>query len=166
MNIQGNKCFVVASIGDITADLPQENDLVGVKRHNANRGCRTCHITKDSLTSAGLDLRLISRYHHLSNKQFEEISAALTITECKAIAAEYGLHLQLSILDKLKRERHLQSPQDVYHLTAGKVLRFLKITIEALLPEGKSKFVTVWKSLNIQKLGGNYQIQFHILTAS
>ena len=54
----------------------------------------------------------------------------------------YGLCLQPSILDQLQWERHLQSPQDVYHLTAGKVLRFLKITIEALLPEGKSEFIT------------------------
>ena len=151
MNIQGNKCIVVASLGDITADLPQGNDLVGVKRHGANRGCRTCHATKDSLTSASLDLHLISRYHHQSNKQFEEISAASTIRERKATATEYGLHLQPSILDELKRERHLQAPQDIYHLTAGKVLRFLKITIEALLPEGKSEFITAWKSFEHPK---------------
>ncbi|CAG8789329.1 11157_t:CDS:1, partial [Racocetra fulgida] len=35
MDVQGNKSFIIASIGDITSDLPQENDLVGVKRHNA-----------------------------------------------------------------------------------------------------------------------------------
>ena len=46
MNIQGIKCLVIASLGDITADLLQGNDLVGVKRHGANRGCRTCNITK------------------------------------------------------------------------------------------------------------------------
>lgn len=31
MNIQGIKSFIIASLGDITADLPQGNDLVGVK---------------------------------------------------------------------------------------------------------------------------------------
>ena len=110
MNIQGIKCLVIASLGDITADLLQGNDLVGVKRHGANRGCRTCNITKDSLTSDGLDLKLISRYHHQTDKQFEEITVASMITERKAIATEYGLRLQPSILDELKRERHLQSP--------------------------------------------------------
>lgn len=151
MNVQGIKCLVIASLGDITADLPQGNDLVGVKRHGANRGCRTCNITKDSLTSDGFDLKLLSRYHHQTDKQFKEITAASTITERKAIAAEYGLRLQPSILDELKRERHLQSPQDVYHLTAGKVLRFLKITIEALSLEGKSDFITAWKSFEYPK---------------
>ncbi|PKC00983.1 hypothetical protein RhiirA5_253760, partial [Rhizophagus irregularis] len=51
MNVQGNECVVIASLGDITADLPQGNDLAGVKRHSANRGCRTCNAAKDSLTS-------------------------------------------------------------------------------------------------------------------
>jgi len=137
MSIQGNECIVIASFGDITTDLPQGNDLVGMKRHGANKGCRTCNVTKDSLTSNSLDLQLISRYHHQSDKQFKEISEALTITESKAIAAKYGLKLHLSILDQLKREQHLQSPQDVYHITAGKVQRCLKITIEALCQKGK-----------------------------
>src|SRR5688572_2902654 len=103
MNIQGNECIVMASLGDITADLPQGNDLVGVKRHGANRGCQTCSVTKDSLTSDGLDLPLISRYHHQLDKQFKEISEAPTITESKAIAAKYGLRLHPPILDQLKR---------------------------------------------------------------
>ena len=151
MNIQGSECVVIASLGDTTADLPQGNDLVGVKRHGANRGCRTCYAEKNSLTSNGLDVQLISRYHHQSDKQFKEISEALTITERKAIATKYGLKLYPSILDQLKRERHLQSPQDVYHLTAGKVLRFLKITIEAFSPEGKTEFTRVWKSFEYPK---------------
>ncbi|CAB4485675.1 unnamed protein product [Rhizophagus irregularis] len=125
--------------------------MVGVKRHGANRGCRTCNATKDSLTSNKLDLQLISRYHHQSNKQFKEISEALTITERKAIATEYGLQLNPPLLNQLKRERHLQSPQDVYHITAGKVLRFLKITLEAFSPEGKSELIEVWKSFEYPK---------------
>ncbi|PKY61218.1 hypothetical protein RhiirA4_485891 [Rhizophagus irregularis] len=64
MNIQGNACLVIASLGDVTADLPQGIDIVG----------------------------------------------------------------------------------DIYHVTAGKVLRFLKIMIDALLPEGKIKFTLYWKS--------------------
>ncbi|PKY23928.1 hypothetical protein RhiirB3_387609 [Rhizophagus irregularis] len=152
MNVQGNECVVIASLGDITADLPQGNDLAGVKRHSANRGCRTCNAAKDSLTSDSLNLELISRYHHQTDKQFNEISEAQTISECKAIATEYGLRLQPPILDQLKWERHLQSPQDVYHLTARKVLRFLKITIEALSPEGKMEFITAWRSFEYPKV--------------
>ena len=151
MNVQGNECLVIASLGDITTDLPQGNDLAGVKRHGANKGCRTCSITKDSLTSDNFDLKLFSRYHHQTDKQFEEIFLASTITERKTVATKYGLRLQPSILDQLKWERHLQSPQDVYHLTAGKVLRLLKITIEALSPEGKKELMSSWKSFEYPK---------------
>ncbi|CAG8855367.1 14797_t:CDS:1, partial [Gigaspora margarita] len=128
-------------LGDVTADLPQGNDLAGVKRHGATRGCRTCNATKDSWTSDNINLSLISRYHHLTNIQFGEILAAPTITRSKEIAAEYGLRIKSPILDELKRERHLQSPHDIYHVTAGKVLRFLKITFDALSSEGKSAFI-------------------------
>ncbi|UZO16278.1 uncharacterized protein OCT59_007667 [Rhizophagus irregularis] len=146
MDIQGNKSLVIASIGDITADLPQGNDMAGVKRHGATRGCRTCNATKDSWTANNLDLLLISRYKHLADKQFEEISAAPMITRCKEIATEHGLQLQPPILDYLRWERHLQSPQDVYHATAGKVLRLLKMTIESFTLEGKSAFLANWKT--------------------
>ncbi|CAG8768126.1 3520_t:CDS:2, partial [Racocetra fulgida] len=71
----------------------------------------------NSWTSDNINLSLISRYHHLINIQFDEILAAPTITKCKEIAAEYGLRIKSPILDELKRERHLQSPHDIYHVT-------------------------------------------------
>jgi len=151
MDVQGTKSIVIASLGDTTADLPQGNDLVGVKRHGATRGCRTCNAMKDSWTSDNIDLPLISRYHHLTDDQFEEITAAPTMTRCREIAAEYGLWLQPPILDNLKREKHLQSPHDIYHVTAGKVLRFLRITINAFSPEGKSAFILAWKAFEYPK---------------
>ncbi|KAF0549277.1 serine/threonine protein kinase [Gigaspora margarita] len=147
MDVQKNKSLVIASLGDVTADLSQGNDLVGVKRHGAIRGCHTCNVARDSLTSEGLDLSIASRYHHITDSQFEEISMSTTIKQHEMLATEYRLHLWPLLLDKLKRERHLQSPQDIYHLTAGKVLRFLRITIEALSTEGKSISIKYWKFL-------------------
>ncbi|POG58485.1 hypothetical protein GLOIN_2v1790327 [Rhizophagus irregularis DAOM 181602=DAOM 197198] len=70
-----------------------------------------------------------------------KISAVPMMTRCKEIAAEYRLCTQPPILDNLKRERHLQSPHDVYHAIAGKVLKFLRITIDALSSEGKLAFI-------------------------
>ena len=96
MDVQGTKGIVFASLGDVTADLPQGNDLARIKRHGATRGCRTCNATKDSWTTDNLDLLLISRYHHLTDSQFEEIAAAPTITRCKEIATSYGLRIQCS----------------------------------------------------------------------
>ena len=46
---------------------------------------------KDSLTTDGLDLQLISRYHHQTDKQFELICAASIKTEQEEIITEYGL---------------------------------------------------------------------------
>jgi hypothetical protein len=50
------------------------------------------------------------------------------------------------ILDQLQWERHLQSPQDIYHLIAGKTLKLLKWTISKLSPEGEQEFIREWKS--------------------
>ena len=146
MNVQGRDCWIVASLGSVTADLPQGNDLAGVKRHGAIRGCRTCSVAKENATDGNLDIHSISRYHHITNTQFEAIFAASTLTQQKDISKKYGLQTTLPILDLLQRERHLQSPQDIYHLIAGKTLKLLRLTIAMLSPEGEQKFLSAWKS--------------------
>ncbi|PKY54523.1 hypothetical protein RhiirA4_282095, partial [Rhizophagus irregularis] len=62
--INGQDSLIIASIGQITADLPQGNDLTGVKRHIAVKGCRSCQATRDIFTNPNLDIAAISRYHH------------------------------------------------------------------------------------------------------
>lgn len=54
-------------------------------------------------------------------------------------------------MDKLKRERHLQAPQDIYHATAGKIGRLLKLTCELFSREGGEDFVKIWKNFEIPK---------------
>ena len=146
MNVQGEDCWIVAALGCITADLPQGNDLAGVKRHGAIKGCRTCLATKENATDITLDIASISRYHHITDIQFENIFAASTLKQRNDIAKEHGLQTSFPILDKLQRERHLQSPQDIYHLIAGKTLKLLKLTISILSPEGERNFISEWKS--------------------
>jgi len=145
MNVQGKDCWIIASLGSVTADLPQGNDLVGVKRHNAIRGCRTCLVAHKNATDDNLDISNISRYHHITNIQFEAIFAASTLTQQNNIAKEYGLQTTLPILDFLQRERHLQSPQDIYHIMAGKTLKLLKLTIAILSSDGEQNFINIWK---------------------
>ncbi|KAF0474142.1 serine/threonine protein kinase [Gigaspora margarita] len=89
MDVQGTKSLVIASLGDITSDLLQGNDLVGVKRHNTTKGCCTCSIDKNFWTSNN-DLLLNSRYQHLTDKQFEEIFVASTSIERKEISTRYN----------------------------------------------------------------------------
>ena len=101
MNVQGIDCWVVAGLGCVTADLPQGNDLTGVKRHGAIKGCRTCLAAKENATDITLDIANISRYHHITNTQFEDIFTAPTLKERSDLAKEYGLHTILPILDQL-----------------------------------------------------------------
>jgi hypothetical protein len=152
MNIQGQDIWVIASIGVVTADLPQGNDLTGVLRQNANKGCRNCTISKDSFTDFNQDLALTSRYHHLTNAKFLLISAETVTSRKKQLCTEYGLKLQPSILDELKRERHLQTPQDIYHATAGKIGRLLNLTCELFSQEGENDFIKVWKDFEKPKI--------------
>ena len=115
--------LVIAGLGVVTADLPQGNDLAGVKRHNAIKGCRTCSVSQELYTNINQDVPVTSRYHHIVDMQLKEILQESVVSRQKQISKKYGLRLQPSILDKLKRERHLQSPQDIYHAIAGKIRR-------------------------------------------
>src|SRR6266498_5527224 len=102
--------------------------MVRVLRHNANRGCRTYTISKYSLTDKTQNIPKISRYHHITNDEFNEILNENNISIKKQLSIKYDLRLKCSILDKLQRERHLQTPQDIYHTTTGKIGCFLKLT--------------------------------------
>ncbi|GBB93816.1 hypothetical protein RclHR1_22360002 [Rhizophagus clarus] len=110
-----------ASLGIVTADLPQGNDMAGVLRHNANKGCRTCTASRKSLTNSYQDIPATSRYHHTTNVQFKEISDEPAITRQNQLCIEYELKAKPSILDRLLRERHLQTSQNIYHATTGKI---------------------------------------------
>jgi len=94
------------------------------------------------LTLINLNIPLISRYYHLTDILYNEIEATTTATNCQSFATEYGLKNQKSILDLLKRKQHLQTPQNVYHLTAGKIQRLLNIIINLFSQDGKHAFIT------------------------
>ena len=140
MNIQGQDYWITAGLGVVTTDLPQGNDLAGVKRYGANKGCRTCQVSKKQLTNSNLDIINLLRYRHLTDKQFHEISLANTSLKRQQIATKYGLCLKPPVLSQLLWDRHLQSPQDIYHATAGKIMRLLRLTVGLFLLEGQKTF--------------------------
>lgn len=154
MQVQGQNVWVIAGLGVVTSDLPQGNDLVGVLRQNAIKGCRTCNINKDLFTNSDQDLGLTSRYHHLTDSEFSLISAETVFSRKKQLCSKYGLKLQKSILDQLSRERHLQTPQDVYHATAGKIAKLLNLTCELLSQDGELAFLQLWKTFEKPKQWG------------
>ncbi|GES88262.1 hypothetical protein GLOIN_2v1790940 [Rhizophagus clarus] len=132
MEVNGQDAWVIAGLGVVTADLPQGNDMCGILRHNTNKGCRTCTASRESLTNFSQDVPAISRYHHITNDQFKEIFNEPATT-------------------RLLRERHLQTPQDVYHATAGKIGRLLKLTCELFSQKGEDEFIKAWKNFEKPK---------------
>jgi hypothetical protein len=146
MNIQGQDAWVIAGLGVVTADLPQGNDLTGVLRHGATKGCRTCTAEKASYTNSDQDFILLSRYKQITDSEFAQIDNEHIMFRKKRLSTEYGLRIKQSILDELKREKHLQTPQDIYHATAGKIGRLLNITVNLLSEEGKMTFLRTWKN--------------------
>ncbi|POG58448.1 hypothetical protein GLOIN_2v1790377 [Rhizophagus irregularis DAOM 181602=DAOM 197198] len=101
-------------------------------------GCRTCTVSRESLTNLYQDIPATSRYHHTTDIQFKEISDESTTTRQNQLCIQYGLRAKPNILDRLLRERHLQTPQDVYHATARKIGRLLKLTCELFSQEGEN----------------------------
>ncbi|GET58981.1 hypothetical protein GLOIN_2v1790940 [Rhizophagus irregularis DAOM 181602=DAOM 197198] len=150
MTVQGQVAWVIG-LGLVTADLPQGNDMAGVLRHNANKGCRTCTTKKESLSTYNQDSVTTLRYHHITDEEISKISQESVISKRGQLCTEYGLRSSPSILDKLKRERHLQTPQDIYYATAGKIGRLLKLTCELFSQEGEDDFAKIWKIFEIPK---------------
>ena len=151
MKVNGQDAWVIAGLGVVTSDLPQGNDMVGTLRQNASKGCRTCTVSRESFTDYNQDIQALLRYHQITDNQFNEIINENIKSKKKHLCTAYGLRLQPSILDKLKRERHLQAPQDIYHATAGKIGRLLEFTCEMFSEEGETDFIKTWKDFEKPK---------------
>src|SRR5438132_10745947 len=55
MDMDNETVWVITSIGLVTADMPQGNDLCDVKKQGALYGCRNCLVPKDRLTDNTFD---------------------------------------------------------------------------------------------------------------
>ncbi|RHZ52782.1 hypothetical protein Glove_457g100 [Diversispora epigaea] len=62
MKINSEEYLITSGLGVITADLPQGNDLCGVKRHGANHECRNYFVPRESLSD--------NNYDHLQNTRY------------------------------------------------------------------------------------------------
>ncbi|RGB37592.1 hypothetical protein C1646_666057 [Rhizophagus diaphanus] len=115
------------------------------------KGYHTCSVSHNSLTDLNQDLQKTSRYHHVTDNQFKEILQESNVSAKKCLCSQYNLRPQPSILDNLKRDRHLQTPQDIYHATAGKIRCLLKLTCELFSREGEDDFIKIWKDFEKPK---------------
>ena len=149
MNMNDETVWVVASIGLVTADMPQGNDLCDVKKQGTLYGCHNCLVPKDQLTDNTFDRIRDTHFHHVTNEYFVQLQTLIdqhvTKAEIDNFTRRRGLRSKPGVLSSLSRDRHLQTPQDAYHAIAGKVQRLLKITFDLLNDNGKKEFVKYWR---------------------
>ncbi|CAB4485793.1 unnamed protein product [Rhizophagus irregularis] len=143
--------FVIISggLGMCTADLPQGNDLAGIRRHNADHGCRTCEVTQEDLNNTYFDIQLNGRYCHIMDCYYKEIKQASTKSAKENIAKQHGLCLKKNILDNLIRNPYIQVPQDPYHCLAGLVRHLFDETFKSMNDEGHKIFVKIWREFEM-----------------
>jgi hypothetical protein len=118
-------------------------------RHNAKRGCRSCKIKDNDSLESFNDLSEELRYHHLTDYEFEKILNANSLKDKNALCTELGLKNQKPVLDNLIHDRFLQTPHDIYHAIAGKILRLMDCTFNMLNPTGNREFVKIWKEFEM-----------------
>ncbi|RHZ69317.1 hypothetical protein Glove_284g147 [Diversispora epigaea] len=133
------------SLGVVTADLPQGNDLCGVKRHGANHGCRNCFVPRESLSDNNYDHLQNTRYLQQIKNLRQKYNLLKNMQEKKEFATKYGLSIEPSLLSSLQWNPFIQIPQDPYHAISGKIARLLDSTLEILSQNGKKNLNKFWK---------------------
>src|SRR5436309_2438094 len=98
--------------------------MAGIKRQNAEYGYCTCKVPQNQLSDINFDIFQNGRYHHLTNKIFDEIKSLQNITIRKRIVQKYGICLIPNILDDLFHNYHLQTSQDPFYCLAGLACQF------------------------------------------
>jgi hypothetical protein len=114
-------------------------------RHNAKKGCRFCMIEEHESLKSFDDLSKELRYHQLMDREFEKILSSNSLTEQKVLCSELGLKNQKPVLDDLMFDRLLQTPHDIYHAIAGKILRLMDCTFNMFSSTGNNDFIKTWK---------------------
>ncbi|RHZ89927.1 hypothetical protein Glove_9g378 [Diversispora epigaea] len=145
MKINNIEYLIIGGLGVVTADLPQGNDLCGIKRHNANHGCRNCFVLREQLSDKNYDCLQNARYLHQIKKLQQQYNLLKSIQEKKDFATKYGISIQPSPFSYLKFNPFQQIPQDAYHAISGKIACLMKITMDLLSESGKKLFIKNWK---------------------
>ena len=150
MTIGEENVWVVAGIGLVTADLPQDNNLADVKQQGASCGCRMCMASQDHLTDNTYDTINNARFHHITKQLFEQLQTLVnqnaSQTTINTFRVQNGLCSKLGILSSLSHDHHLQMPQDAYYAFRGKVQRLIDLTLSILNDVGKETFLKHWRN--------------------
>jgi hypothetical protein len=79
------------------------------------------------------------------DKEFDLILNSDSSTVQKNLCSKFGLKNQKPVLDYLIRDRFLQTPQDIYHAIAGKILKLMDCTFNMFNSSGNNEFIKNWK---------------------
>ncbi|CAB5370835.1 unnamed protein product [Rhizophagus irregularis] len=78
-------------------------------------------------------------------RDFDLILNSDSSTVQKNLCSKFGLKNQKPVLDYLIRDRFLQTPQDIYHAIAGKILKLMDCTFNMFNSSGNNEFIKNWK---------------------
>ncbi|CAB5394948.1 unnamed protein product [Rhizophagus irregularis] len=135
-----DKVIISGGLGMCIADLPQGNDLAGIRRHNTDHGYCTCEVTQEDLNNTYFDIQLNGRYCHIMDCYYKEIKQTSTKSAKENIAKQHGLCLKKNILDNLIHNPYIQVPQNPYHCLAGLVRHLFDKTFKSMNDEGHKIF--------------------------
>ncbi|CAB5379108.1 unnamed protein product [Rhizophagus irregularis] len=144
METLNGRVWVVGGVGCITANLPQGNDLAGVKRHGANHGYRICNVPNDQYTNSNYNFIKNARFNQQTNKRLTEIRNQNSRGNKEYLATKYGLVEPAGPFNNLQWDHHLQTPQDAYHSMAEKAR---EATFNILNANGENAFIEYWRSI-------------------
>ena len=95
MDMKNETVWVIASIGLVTADMPQGNDLCDVKKQGTLYGCRNCLVPKDRLTDNTFYRIHGAHFYRVTNEHFVQLQTLIdqdmTKAEINNFAQRYGL---------------------------------------------------------------------------
>ncbi|PKK61347.1 hypothetical protein RhiirC2_791919 [Rhizophagus irregularis] len=148
-NYNEDKVIISGGLGMCIADLPQGNDLAGIRRHNTDHGYCTCEVTQEDLNNTYFDIQLNGRYCHIMDCYYKEIKQTSTKSAKENIAKQHGLCLKKNILDNLIHNPYIQVPQNPYHCLAGLVRHLFDKTFKSMNDEGHKIFVKIWREFEM-----------------
>ncbi|KAF0540772.1 hypothetical protein F8M41_006247 [Gigaspora margarita] len=101
---------LLGRVGCITADLPQGNNLAGIKWLSANYGCRTCNVPKNQYIDLNYNYIQNARYYQQMEEWFVEIESQGLKADMKWLAVKYRLAiLMLFILQQFLKPHHIKT---------------------------------------------------------
>lgn len=127
ITVKGEEVFLCAFVLAFLGDMPQQNDNVGIKRQNADRGCRACTVLVPERGDLNYPIIMEGRYHHQLKRQRAYISR-ISRTAQKAYCQEWGLTENPSPLDKISPCLDLvqSKPSNPAHSEYSGIAKFLQ----------------------------------------